>query len=197
MLKRVERIRTLRLTTSTRRCLKLKVSPPSRSHFFALGLIYRLNFFFSLSCFSSSCLSVSLSRRFKALLQSHDPKELLGKEEYEVLAKKINEKKKRKERRKKGGDEDEEENDNKEEEEDKVDLEIAAEDKHRAQEKLISMKVRRVNIEWRSFFSGSRAHFGRFFLLSLFFFFISPWILFLFSFSFSLWHGLGFSISFL
>ena len=95
---------------------------------------------------------MSLSRRFKALLQSHDPKELLGKEEYEVLAKKINEKKKRKERRKKGGDEEEEENDNKEEEEDKVDLEIAAEDKHRAQEKLISMKVRRVNIEWRSFF---------------------------------------------
>ena len=152
MLKRVERIRTLCFTTSTRRYLKLKVSPPSRSHFSALGLIYRLIFFFSLSCFSSSCLSVSLSRRFKALLQSHDPKELLGKEEYEVLAKKINEKKKRKERRKKGGDEDEEENDNKEEEEDKVDLEIAAEDKHRAQEKLISMKVRRVNIEWRSFF---------------------------------------------
>ena len=71
-------------------------------------------------------------------------------EEYEALAKKINEKKKRKERRKKEEDEDEEKDEEKEEEkeeeEDKVDLEIAAEDKHRAQEKLISMKVRRAKL---------------------------------------------------
>ena len=99
--------------------------------------------------------------RFKSLLLSHDPKDLLGREEYETLAKKINEKKKRKERRRKNeeaaaaaeadgggggegdkGDKKEESvGEEEEEEEEKVDLEIATEDKRRAQEKLISMKV--------------------------------------------------------